>query len=132
MTANQPSQPSSDQIMGLVERVTFFNEETGFCVIRVKAKDHRDLVTVVGSVPAVTPGEWVTAEGNWVIDKEHGRQLKATQLKCIPPTTREGIEKYLGGGMVKGIGPVYAKKLVKAFGEDIFEVIDTKLHSYRY
>lgn len=126
MRANQPSQSSSDQIMGLVERVTFFNEETGFCVLRVKAKDHRDLVTVVGSVSAVTPGEWVTAEGNWVIDKEHGRQLKATLLKCIPPTTREGIEKYLGGGIVKGIGPVYAKKLVKAFGEDIFEVIENR------
>ena len=112
--------------MGLVEHVTFFSEETGFCVLRVKAKDHRDLVTVVGSVPSVTPGEWVTAEGNWVIDKEHGRQLKATLLKCIPPTTREGIEKYLGGGMVKGIGPVYAKKLVKAFGEDIFEVIENR------
>ena len=110
--------------MGLVERVTFFNEETGFCVLRIKAKDHRDLVTVVGSVPAVTPGEWVTAEGNWVIDKEHGRQLRATLLKCVPPTTREGIEKYLGGGMVKGIGPAYAKKLVAAFGKDIFDLIE--------
>lgn len=100
MTQNRPTQSRPDQVMGLVERVTFFNEETGFCVLRVKAKDHRDLVTVVGSVPSVTAGEWVTAEGNWIIDKEHGRQLKATLLKSVPPTTREGIEKYLSSGMV--------------------------------
>ena len=65
------------QLSGLIERVTFFSEESGFCVLRVKAEGHRDLVTVVGSAPSVSAGEWITAEGDWVIDKEHGHQLKA-------------------------------------------------------
>lgn len=104
------STDTAHHLSGLVERVTFFSDESGFCVLRVKAEGHRDLVTIVGSVPCVSAGEWVTAEGDWVIDKEHGRQLKAFHLKTMAPNTREGIEKYLGSGMVKGIGPVYAGK----------------------
>jgi len=96
----------SEQISGLVERVTFFNEDSGYCVLRVKAPGHHDLVTVVGSAPSVCAGEWLTAEGIWVRDNEHGLQLKATVLRTVPPTTPEGIERYLGSGMVKGIGPV--------------------------
>jgi hypothetical protein len=65
--------PTGDQLNGLVERVTFFSEESGFCVLRVKAEGHRDLVTVVGSAASVSAGEWIAAEGEWVIDKEHGR-----------------------------------------------------------
>jgi len=123
MTAQSEQQPQ-DGIAGLIERVTFHSEETGFAVLRVKAKGHRDLVTVVGSLAAVTAGEWVTAQGRWVRDKEHGLQLKAEFLKCAEPTSREGIEKYLGSGMIKGIGPVYAKKLVDKFGEEIFTIIE--------
>jgi hypothetical protein len=84
----------------------------------VKAPGHRDLVTVVGSSPTVCAGEWLTAEGTWVRDKEHGLQLKATVLRTVPPTTTEGIERYLGSGMVKGIGPVFAKRMVGRFGAD--------------
>ena len=113
-----------DSLTGLVERVTYFSEETGFAVLKVKAKGHRDLVTVVGSTPAVNAGEWVTAQGRWVRDRDHGLQLKAESLTCSAPTTREGIEKYLGSGMVKGIGPVYAAKLVAKFGEAIFDVVE--------
>lgn len=98
-------------------------------MLRVQAKGHRDLVTVVGSLPSVTPGEWITAEGRWVHDRDHGLQLKAEFLRCSAPTSREGIEKYLGSGMVKGVGPVYAKKLVARFGEEIFEIIER--HSAR-
>jgi exodeoxyribonuclease V alpha subunit len=116
--------PSSYQLTGLIERVTFFSEESGFCVLQVKAEGHRDMVTVVGSAPTVSAGEWLMAEGDWVIDKQHGRQLKAFQLRTMPPNTREGMEKYLGSGMVKGIGPVYAKKLIARFGEELFEVIE--------
>lgn len=108
----------------MIERVTFHNEETGFAVLRVKVKGQRDLVTVIGSLPAVTAGEWLTAEGRWVRDKDHGLQLKADFLKCSEPTSIEGIEKYLGSGLIKGIGPVYAKKLVARFGEKVFEVIE--------
>lgn len=120
------SKTHTDNLSGLVERVTFFNEENGFAVIKVKARGHKDLVTVVGALPSVTPGEWLTAEGNWIQDKEFGRQFKAVLLKASAPTTSEGIEKYLGSGMVKGIGPVYAKKLVAKFGEKIFDVIETR------
>src|ERR1700720_3685569 len=111
-------------LSGLIERVTFFNEENGFAVLKVKAKGHRDEVTVVGSLPSVSAGEWLTAEGRWVQDKEFGRQFRADMLKSSAPSSREGIEKYLASGLVKGIGPIYAKKLVHKFGEKIFEVID--------
>ena len=114
----------SDRLEGSIERVTFFSEENGFCVLQVKVKGQRELATVVGSAPTVNSGEWLNAEGAWVIDKNHGRQFKAVQLRCIPPTTAEGIEKYLASGMVKGIGPVYARKLVQKFGEEIFEIIE--------
>lgn len=114
----------AEGLSGLIERVTFFNEENGFAVLRVKVKGRRDLVTVVGSLPAANPGEWLTAQGRWVQDREFGAQFRAEVLNSSAPNTREGIEKYLGSGMVKGIGPVYAKKLVDRFGEKIFDVID--------
>lgn len=110
---------------GLVERVTFHNEANGFCVLRLKVKGERDLVTLVGHAASVHPGEWITAGGIWIVDKEYGRQFKAKFLKVHPPTTLSGIEKYLGSGMVKGIGPGFAKRLVKAFGKEVFEVIET-------
>ena len=115
-----------DNLSGLIERVTYFNEETGFAVLRVKAGGHRDLVTVVGSLPSVSAGEWLTATGTWVQDREHGMQLKATVIRTVPPTTREGIERYLGSGMVKGIGPVFAKRMVETFGADILSVIEQR------
>ena len=111
-----PSSPPQEGFSGLIERVTFHSEETGFAVLRVKVKAHRELVTVVGALASVNAGEWITAQGNWVQDKEHGLQFKATFLKCSPPTSREGIEKYLASGLIKGICPVYAEKLVEKFG----------------
>lgn len=108
----------------MVERVTFHNPETGFAVLRVAVKGRRELVTVVGKLAAVSAGEWITAQGRWVQDREHGRQLQADFLQCSAPTTREGIEKYLGSGLIKGIGPVYAKKLVEKFHEEVFTIID--------
>ncbi len=115
-----------EQLEGLVERVTFFNEQTGFAVLRVTVRGQRDLVTVLGSLPAVNGGEWLTARGVWVRDPQHGLQFRADTLTATQPTSREGIEKYLGSGMIKGIGPVLAKKLVTKFGEGIFDIIDTQ------
>jgi exodeoxyribonuclease V alpha subunit len=111
-------------ISGLIERVTYHNEETGYSVLRVKAKEHRDLVTVVGNVPSVNAGEWITADGTWVQDRDHGMQIKAEFIQCSEPSSDEGIEKYLGSGLIKGIGPVYAKKLVGKFGGEVFKIID--------
>lgn len=126
ITPPTPPHAFAESLSGLVERVTFFNEENGFAVLKVKAKGHRDHVTVVGSLPSVSAGEWVTAQGRWIQDREFGLQFRAEMLNSTAPTTREGIEKYLGSGMVKGIGPVYAKKLVERFGEQIFTVIETE------
>jgi len=111
-------------LSGLIERVTFFNEENGFAVLKVRVKGQREPVTVVGSLPSVSAGEWLTGQGGWVRDREFGLQFRAEQLNSTAPTSREGIEKYLGSGMVKGIGPVYARKLVEKFGERIFDVIE--------
>src|SRR3954447_23797755 len=116
--------PEREALAGLVERVTFHNPETGFCVLRVKARGQRDLGTLVGAAAAIGAGEFVHASGTWVNDRTHGLQFKAAFLRAAPPTTREGIEKYLGSGMVKGIGPVYAKRLVAAFGEAVFDVVE--------
>jgi exodeoxyribonuclease V alpha subunit len=111
-----------------VERVTFHSEETGFCVLRVKVRGHRDLVTVVGTAATITPGEYIEGQGVWVNDRTHGLQFKTQALRVVPPSTLEGIEKYLGSGMVKGIGPHFAKKLVQAFGEQVFDVIEQTPH----
>ena len=119
-----PAQSQVESLSGLVERVTFYNEENGFAVLKVKSKGFREVITVVGSLPAVSAGEWLNAEGRWVQDREFGRQFRAEIIKSTPPTTLEGIEKYLGSGMVKGIGPIYAKKLVGKFGDKIFDVIE--------
>src|ERR1700746_2320285 len=108
---------------GLVGRVTFPNPESGFCVLRVKARGQRDLITLVGHAAMISAGEFVQASGSWINDRTHGVQFKASFLKAAPPTTIEGIEKYLGSGMIRGIGPVYAKKLVRAFGAAVFDVI---------
>lgn len=126
MTAPTPNAGPAESLSGLIERVTFHNEDTGFAVLKVKVRGHRDLVSVVGSLATVSPGEWINAEGRWIQDREFGAQFRADILTSTAPTSREGIEKYLGSGMVKGIGPVYAKKLVERFGEGIFEVIETE------
>jgi exodeoxyribonuclease V alpha subunit len=121
------SQPSDRELLaGLVERVTYQNADSGFCVIRVKARGHRDLVTVVGHAAVISAGEWIAAVGDWTNDRTHGQQFKARFLKTSAPTSAEGIEKYLGSGMIRGIGPVYAKKLLRAFGDKVFDVIEAE------
>ena len=119
--------PSSERevLAGAVERVTFHSEESGFCVLRIKARGHRELVTVVGHAAAVAAGEWITASGEWVNDRTFGPQFRSRFLKATAPTSTEGIERYLGSGMIRGIGPVYAKKLVRAFGDHVFDIIET-------
>jgi hypothetical protein len=116
-------QPAQEVLAGLVERVTFHNGENGFCVLRAKARGHRDLVTVVGHAAIISAGEWITASGEWINDRAHGQQFKARFLKTSTPSSIDGIEKYLGSGMIRGIGPGYAKKMIKAFGEKVFDVI---------
>ena len=101
MTA--PSLPSLEQLSGLAERITFHNADSGIRVLRLKVRAERDLVTVVGQAPSVTPGEYTAASGSWVTDREHGRQFpvpgsrfRAMFVKIAPPNTLSGIERYLG------------------------------------
>jgi exodeoxyribonuclease V alpha subunit len=124
MLNSTPSSPDAERLAGAIERVTFHSESSGFCVLRVKVKGSRDLVTVIGSAASVSAGEYIECLGAWVNNRQHGLQFKARMLKVVPPSTLEGIEKYLGSGMVKGIGPYFAKKLVKAFGREVFDVIE--------
>lgn len=117
---------AAERLEGPVERVTFHSEETGFAVLKVKVKGQRGLVTVVGQLPNVVPGETVQAEGDWIMDKEHGRQFKSVSIRTAPPDSVEGITRFLGSGLIKGIGPVYAAKLVETFGKEIFDVIENR------
>jgi exodeoxyribonuclease V alpha subunit len=125
-TRHHPESLTPEVLAGLVERVTFHNSDNGFCVLRAKARGHRDLVTVVGHAAIITAGEWITASGEWVNDHTHGQQFKARFMRTSAPTSIDGIEKYLGSGMIRGIGPVYAKKMVKAFGEKVFDIIEAE------
>src|SRR4249919_327894 len=122
----QLQSPAPEVLAGLVVRVNLHNTENGFCVLRAKARGHRDLVTVVGHAATISPGEWITASGEWINDRTHGQQFKARFMRTSEPTSIDGIEKYLGSGMIRGIGPVYAKKMVKAFGEKVFDVIEAE------
>ena len=114
----------AENLTGIIERVTFHNADTGFAVLRVQARGRRGLVTVVGQMPTAVAGEYIHANGEWVQDRVHGEQFKAAELRCTPPHTVQGIEKYLGSGLVKGIGPHFAKKIVAVFGERTLQVID--------
>ncbi len=127
----QPEASKQEVLAGLVERVTYHNAENGFCVLRAKARGHRDVVTVVGHAAMIGAGEWITASGDWVNDRTHGQQFKARFLRSSPPTSADGIEKYLASGMIRGVGPVYAKKLVGAFGDKVFDVIEASPHRLR-
>ena len=113
-----------EPLSGLVERVTYHNPDNGFCVLRLKVRGHRDLVTLVGSAASVAPGEYVTASGRWETSRDHGLQFRATFLRSAPPSTVEGIERYLGSGLIKGIGPAFAKRMVHAFAQRVFDVIE--------
>ena len=124
LTPTPPTDDTPETLSGNIERITFHNEDNGFCVLKVHVRGHADLVTITGRAITIHVGEQIRCEGQWVNDARHGRQFSATQLHSVPPTTLEGIEKYLASGMIKGVGEHYAKRLIKAFGEAVFDVID--------
>src|SRR5437867_9637416 len=114
----------AEELSGVIERITFHNLDNGYCVLRVQARGHREVVTVVGHTQQIVAGEYMSATGTWVTDRTHGLQFKADEIKTTPPHTTEGIAKYLGSGLVKGIGSRYAKRIVDVFGEKTLDVID--------
>jgi exodeoxyribonuclease V alpha subunit len=120
---NQPT-ITPEKLNGTVEHVVFHNNENGFCVLKIAAKGHQDYVTVVGSVPNIAEGETFESTGKWITNKNYGLQFQAETLNVVAPQTSAGVEKYLASGMVKGIGPHFAKKLINAYGKEGFDVIE--------
>lgn len=113
-------------LSGTIERVTFHNEENGYCVLRVSMSDTRKAQTVVGNCAAPNAGEEIAARGEWIEDDQYGSQFKASEISTSEPDNLKGIERYLGSGLIDGIGPTYAKKLVKKFGPEVFNIIDDR------
>ncbi len=130
LTAKGKRSISSDGIelngilSGTVERVVFYSEETGYCVLRVNATGRKRVATVVGHAQSIGPGEWITATGEWVLHPKYGEEFRASFLKASPPSTKTGIQAYLSSGMIYGIGPSYARKLIGKFGEKVLDVIE--------
>ncbi len=113
-----------ETLRGAVERVTFADPESGYGVIRLTVKGKLDLVTVVGDLADVNPGETVELQGEWMRHPQYGYQFKAQSYRTVLPATIEGITKYLGSGLIKGIGPVMAERIVRRFGLDTLDVIE--------
>lgn len=126
--SDQDALSLSEHLVGSIERVTFHNDETGFCVLRVKARGHRKPVAVVGHAPSVAIGEVVEASGEWLHDRNHGIQFRAGALKTSAPTTAEDLQRFLGSGLLKGVGPTLAQRLIVSFGPRILDVIEKKPH----
>lgn len=113
---------------GELERITYYNQENDFTVARLKPVGENNLVTVVGHLPPLRPGEYLRLEGDWEKTPKYGAQFKVSSLEVVLPKTLKGIERYLGSGAVKGIGPTLAGCLVEYFGEEVLEVMDKEPH----
>jgi exodeoxyribonuclease V alpha subunit len=111
-------------LQGQIERITYFNEENGYTVAKIKIPGRHELVTVVGNLLSPTPGEVIKMRGEWVNNPKYGDQFKVIHYKSLVPASVKGIEKYLGSGLIKGIGPVMARRIVKKFGENTLEIIE--------
>lgn len=116
----------NETLKGSVEKITFHNPDNGFSVLQVKIAAKNDWVAVVGNTAAVAVGEYVNCVGQWIQDRQFGKQFKCTEITVVPPANMQGMEKYLGSGAVKGIGPVMARQLVEAFGDEVFDVISNQ------
>ena len=108
----------------VVERITYTNTENGYTVLKVSAKNYNDLVTVVGIMPDTHVGSVLSLEGFWKMDAKYGRQFSVERFEETLPATVYGIEKYLGSGLIKGVGPKFAKRIVQKFGKDTLDVIE--------
>ena len=113
-------------LQGLIERITFTSEETGYTVAQVKVYGRMDLVTVTGSMVNPLPGEVIKMKGEWNNHQKYGRQFKVVFCQTTTPATVHGIEKYLGSGLIKGIGPVMAKRIVRKFKEETLNIIENE------
>lgn len=113
-----------EQLFGFIERITYHNNENGFTVAKLKAPRKNDLITLVGKFGSLQPGESVRCEGHWKINPSHGMQFEVEHCHMEAPADLVGIRKYLSSGLIKGIGPTYAKRIVEAFGLQTLEILD--------
>ena len=119
-----PESAPAEVITGAVESVVFRNEGTGYTVAYVRVPGRQDPVTVVGNCGAIWTGENLKATGRWIRHKQHGLQLQADSIVCVPPTSPKGIQRYLASGLIRGVGKVMAERLVARFGADTLRVIE--------
>ncbi len=115
---------NNDSITVTIERITFANEQNGYHVLKASGRDYPNGVTLVGNFCMIQPGEEIKAYGTWACHPTFGMQYQTSHYTVLKPATLKGIEKFLGSGLIKGIGPVTAKKLVKTFGIDTLEIIE--------
>lgn len=115
------------ELQGQIERITYVNEENGYTVVQVRLPGRRDLVTAVGHLPSSNLGEMVHMKGEWTVHHRFGRQFRIDCCRTTAPATLEGIRKYLGSGLIHGIGPVMAARIVERFGEQTLEVIENEV-----
>ncbi|MDO4977984.1 MAG: ATP-dependent RecD-like DNA helicase [Eubacteriales bacterium] len=115
------------KIRCVVERITYQSQETGYSVLKCAMKGYDDLVPVVGNLLDATVGSVLLVEGDWKMDRKYGRQFVAQNWEETMPATIYGIEKYLGSGLIKGVGPKFAQRIVKQFGTDTLDVIETDI-----
>jgi exodeoxyribonuclease V alpha subunit len=114
-------------LQGQIERITFTSEETGYTVAKVKVYGRRELVTIIGNIINPTPGEIIKMKGEWGNHPKYGEQFKVVFCQTTTPASVHGMEKYLGSGLIKGIGPVMAKRIVKMFKEKTLEIIENDI-----
>jgi exodeoxyribonuclease V alpha subunit len=124
ITSQQPPQPPLERLQGVVERVTYHDENAGFTVARLSVPGSRDLVTIVGRFPAIAAGQTLRLSGYWREHPKFGQQFQIVSAQETKPATLTGLEKYLGSGLIKGVGPVTAKRIVAHFGLDTLSVIE--------
>jgi len=120
-----------EKLEGTIERITYYSEEDGYTVARFQPEGQSDLVTVVGNLMSVNVGESLRLEGFWTSHPQYGRQFKVVNYQTVLPATVEGIRKYLGSGLIKGIGPVTARRIVKRFGVETLDIIEHHPHRLR-
>ena len=125
---NPPSSDAATTLEGVLERIVFSNEENAWSVVRLTVAGHRDVVTAVGNLLGVQPGENLRLTGAWINDPKYGKQFRVTSYATVVPATVGGIEKYLGSGLIRGIGKVMASRLVAAFGMETLDVIENRPH----
>ena len=121
---NRAPQPPAEHLQGIVERVTYHAEDSGYTIARLKAPGERDLLTIVGRFPDIHAGQTLRLTGYWREHLKYGRQFQVVHAQETKPATLTGLEKYLGSGLIKGIGPVTARRIVAHFGLETLDIIE--------